>query len=43
VSKKTALVVAGENAGSKRAKAEDLGIRLATPDEFATLVADYLV
>jgi DNA ligase (NAD+) len=43
VSKKTALVVAGENAGSKRAKAEELGIRLATPDEFATLVADYLV
>lgn len=42
VSKKTTLVVAGENAGSKRAKAEDLGIRLATPDEFATLVADHL-
>ncbi|MDT0467245.1 NAD-dependent DNA ligase LigA [Streptomyces gibsoniae] len=42
VSKKTTLVVAGDNAGSKRAKAEDLGIRLATPDEFATLVADYL-
>ncbi|WP_331744042.1 NAD-dependent DNA ligase LigA (plasmid) [Streptomyces sp. NBC_01136] len=42
VSKKTTLLVAGENAGSKRAKAEDLGIRLATPDEFAALVADYL-
>ncbi|WP_333775074.1 NAD-dependent DNA ligase LigA [Streptomyces sp. IBSBF 3136] len=42
VSKKTTLVVAGDNAGSKRSKAEDLGIRLATPDEFATLVADYL-
>ncbi|MFF4896553.1 NAD-dependent DNA ligase LigA [Streptomyces sp. NPDC001068] len=40
VSKKTALVVAGENAGSKRAKAEQLGIRLATPDEFADLIAD---
>ncbi len=42
VSKKTTLVVAGDNAGSKRAKAEDLGIRLATPDKFAALVADYL-
>ncbi|MFJ4206570.1 NAD-dependent DNA ligase LigA [Streptomyces sviceus] len=41
VSKKTSLVVAGEGAGSKRAKAEDLGIRLATPDEFAALVADF--
>ncbi|MEU2743883.1 NAD-dependent DNA ligase LigA [Streptomyces sp. NPDC007095] len=42
VSKKTSLVVAGEGAGSKRAKAEDLGIRLVTPDEFAALVADYV-
>ncbi|MFG1667060.1 NAD-dependent DNA ligase LigA [Streptomyces sp. Y7] len=42
VSRKTSLVVAGEAAGSKRAKAEDLGIRLATPDEFALLVADYV-
>jgi DNA ligase (NAD+) len=42
VSKRTSLVVAGANAGSKRAKAEDLGVRLATPDEFAALVADYL-
>ncbi|MEV5803366.1 NAD-dependent DNA ligase LigA [Streptomyces collinus] len=42
VSKKTTLVVAGEGAGSKRTKAEDLGVRLATPDEFAVLVADYL-
>ncbi|GGN73291.1 DNA ligase 2 [Streptomyces albiflavescens] len=42
VSKKTTLVVAGEGAGSKRAKAETLGIRLGTPDEFATLVADFI-
>jgi DNA ligase (NAD+) len=42
VSKKTTLVVAGDGAGSKRAKAESLGIRLATPDELAALVADFL-
>ncbi|MEU8929074.1 NAD-dependent DNA ligase LigA [Streptomyces sp. NPDC048409] len=43
VSRKTTLVVAGENAGSKRAKAEQLGVRLATPDEFGALVAELLV
>ncbi|GGW98536.1 DNA ligase 2 [Streptomyces malachitofuscus] len=42
VSKKTTLVVAGEGAGSKRAKAEQLGVRLATPDEFAAMVAGLL-
>ncbi|MGW1750261.1 NAD-dependent DNA ligase LigA [Streptomyces sp. NPDC002092] len=42
VSKKTTLVVAGDGAGSKRTKAETLGIRLATPDEFAALVADFV-
>ncbi|RPE46070.1 DNA ligase (NAD+) [Streptomyces sp. Ag109_O5-1] len=41
VSKKTTLVVAGEGAGSKRAKAEQLGVRLATPDEFGALVAGF--
>ncbi|MGV9267955.1 NAD-dependent DNA ligase LigA [Kitasatospora sp. NPDC003701] len=42
VSKRTTLLVAGEKAGSKRAKAEELGIRILTPEEFATLVADHL-
>ncbi|MFH0518430.1 NAD-dependent DNA ligase LigA [Streptomyces sp. M41] len=42
VSRKTSLVVAGEGAGSKRTKAENLGIRLVTPDEFAILTADYV-
>jgi DNA ligase (NAD+) len=42
VSGKTSLVVAGEGAGTKRAKAEDLGVRLAAPDEFAALVAGLL-
>ncbi|WP_167533750.1 NAD-dependent DNA ligase LigA [Streptomyces marokkonensis] len=42
VSRKTTLVVAGEGAGSKRAKAEQLGVRLATPDEFAAMVAGLL-
>ncbi|MFJ5264844.1 NAD-dependent DNA ligase LigA [Streptomyces sp. NPDC088387] len=42
VSKKTTLVVAGDGAGSKRTKAESLGVRLATPDEFAALVADFV-
>ncbi|MET7855651.1 NAD-dependent DNA ligase LigA [Streptomyces sp. NPDC005318] len=42
VSKRTTLLVAGEKAGSKRAKAEDLGVRIAAPDEFAELIADFL-
>ncbi|SDJ36594.1 DNA ligase (NAD+) [Streptomyces indicus] len=42
VSKRTSMVVAGEGAGSKRTKAEDLGVRLVTPDEFAELLGDLL-
>ncbi|MBO1415888.1 NAD-dependent DNA ligase LigA [Streptomyces sp. FH025] len=42
VSKRTALLVAGEKAGSKRAKAEELGVPVTTPEEFAALVADFL-
>ncbi|MER5502744.1 MULTISPECIES: NAD-dependent DNA ligase LigA [unclassified Streptomyces] len=42
VSKRTTLLVAGEKAGSKRTKAEDLGIRIAAPDEFAELLAGFL-
>ncbi|MFJ8044087.1 NAD-dependent DNA ligase LigA [Kitasatospora sp. NPDC096147] len=42
VSKRTTLLVAGEKAGSKRTKAEELGIRILTPEDFATLVADFL-
>nr|WP_037901772.1 NAD-dependent DNA ligase LigA [Streptomyces sp. NRRL S-350] len=42
VSKRTTLLVAGEKAGSKRARAEELGVRIVTPDDFAVLVADHL-
>ncbi|MEU7006368.1 NAD-dependent DNA ligase LigA [Streptomyces sp. NPDC046332] len=42
VSKRTGLVVAGDKAGSKRAKAEELGIRLVDPEEFAVLLGDFL-
>ncbi|MER7723016.1 NAD-dependent DNA ligase LigA [Streptomyces sp. NPDC096323] len=42
VSKRTTLLVAGEKAGSKRTKAEDLGVRIAAPEEFAELIGEYL-
>nr|WP_228871034.1 NAD-dependent DNA ligase LigA [Streptomyces halstedii] len=42
VSTRTSLLVAGEKAGSKRAKAEALGIRIVSPDEFAEMVAPFL-
>ncbi|MES4907756.1 NAD-dependent DNA ligase LigA [Streptomyces sp. NPDC000395] len=42
VSKRTSLLVAGEGAGAKRAKAEELGIRIVSPGEFAELIAALL-
>ncbi|MER6831538.1 NAD-dependent DNA ligase LigA [Streptosporangium sp. NPDC000563] len=42
VSAKTSLLVAGEKAGSKRAKAESLGVRIVGPEEFAGLVGPFL-
>ncbi|GAA4563891.1 NAD-dependent DNA ligase LigA [Planotetraspora kaengkrachanensis] len=42
VSAKTSLLVAGENAGSKRAKAETLGVPIVTSDDFAAQVAAFL-
>ncbi|GAA2886795.1 NAD-dependent DNA ligase LigA [Streptosporangium fragile] len=42
VSARTSLLVAGEKAGSKQAKAESLGVRIVTPEEFAGMVAGFL-
>lgn len=40
VSKKTSLVLAGEEAGSKLAKAQSLGIRIVNEAEFLALIGD---
>ena len=38
VSKKTSFVIAGENAGSKLDKAQDLGVIIMNEDEFLSMV-----
>lgn len=40
VSKKTSLLVCGEEGSSKWRKATDLDVRIVTPEEFATMVGD---
>jgi DNA ligase (NAD+) len=42
VSKRTDLVVVGDGAGSKAAKAEELGLRIMPADEFAELLAAHV-
>jgi DNA ligase (NAD+) len=40
VSKKTTYVLAGEEAGSKLAKAEQLGVKIINEDEFGKMIED---
>ena len=38
VSKKTSYVLAGEEAGSKLTKAQELGVQIITEEEFLTMI-----
>ena len=40
VSKKTSIVLAGDEAGSKLDKAEKLGIKIINEEEFSTLISE---
>jgi DNA ligase (NAD+) len=42
ISARTSLLVAGEKAGSKKDKATALGVRIATPEEFAAMVHGFI-
>jgi DNA ligase (NAD+) len=42
ISARTSLLVAGEKAGSKKDKAAGLGVRIATPEEFAATIGDFI-
>ncbi len=42
VSRKTDLVIVGENPGSKFRKAQELGVRIINEDEFIDLIKDYI-
>ncbi|WP_431915425.1 hypothetical protein [Nonomuraea jabiensis] len=42
MSAETSPLVADEKAGSKRAKAESLGLRVVTPEEFAGRIHSFL-
>ena len=40
VSSRTDYLICGENAGSKRAKAQELGVKILSPDEFFRMAGE---